>query len=460
MAQQQRPPVQKNDELVVTIESLTSEGQGVARVEGYAVFIVGALVGEEVKAHVIKVMPSYAIAKAIEIKKPSPDRVRPACPVFAQCGGCSLWHLSYPAQLRQKQRWVEDALVRLGGFASVPMQPIVGMEDPTRYRNKGSFPFGAAGSGAVFGFYAERSHRLVPFSDCLIQDEQIVDAARRVAAWANTSGIPVYDETTGEGQLRHVVARTTADGELMVVVVTKGQLKKKDDMLSFLEGCDSVWHNENPRETNVVFGERFTLLSGKPALTETIGEKRFSVSPQSFLQVNRVQTQALYEIARTFLAPKPEETIVDAYCGVGTIALLLADDCRRVIGVEQVAPAVEDAKANAKTNGVANAEFVCGNVEDVLPRLFSEGERIDAIVLDPPRKGCEEAALAAIAQSGISRVVYVSCNPATLARDCKYLCAHGFALFAVRPLDMFPQTCHVETVVLMERARESVDQAG
>jgi len=451
MSAKMRPPVEKNDDLVVTIESLSNEGQGVARVNGYAVFVVGALAGEEVKAHIIKVSPSYAIAKAVEILTPSPDRVRPACPVFAQCGGCTLWHLSYPAQLRQKQQWVADALSRLGGFRDVPMQPIVGMEEPVRYRNKGSFPFGTIGNAAVFGFYAERSHRLVPFSDCLIQDERIVDAARRVAAWANACGIPVYDETTGQGQLRHVVARTTAEGELMVTVVTKGQLKKSADLLSFLEDCDSVWHNENPKQTNVVFGERFTLLSGKPALTETIGDKRFLVSPQSFLQVNPMQTQRLYETAREFLAAAPDETVVDAYCGVGTISLLIAGDCRRVVGVEQVAPAIEDAKANALANGVANAEFLCDNVEEALPRLVANGEVIDAIVLDPPRKGCETAALDAIAASGAQRVVYVSCNPATLARDCKYLAENGFALSAVRPVDMFPQTCHVETVVKLCR---------
>ncbi len=451
MSPKQRPPVQKNDDLVLTIDALTNEGQGVARVDGYAVFVIGALAGEEVKAHVIKVMPSYAIAKAVEILTPSSDRITPACPVFAQCGGCTLWHLRYDAQLTQKQQWVEDALQRLGGFAEVPMQPILGMEEPVRYRNKGSFPFGVIGNAAVFGFYAERSHRLVPFSDCLIQDERIVDAARRVAAWANTFGVPVYDETTGGGQLRHVVARTTAGGELMVTVVTKGQLKKKDDLLSFLEDADSVWHNENPNQTNVVFGERFTLLAGKPALSETIGEKRFSVGPQSFLQVNPVQTQALYETARSFLAAKPDETVVDAYCGVGTISLLIAGDCARVIGIEQVAPAIEDAKANAAANGVANAEFLCGNVEDVLPGLFAREGGVDAIVLDPPRKGCEPAALEAIAKSGAKRVVYVSCNPATLARDCKLLAERGFSLSAVRPVDMFPQTCHVETVVLMTR---------
>jgi len=451
MAQKMRPPVEKNDDLVVTIESLTNEGQGVARVEGFAVFVVGALAGEEVKAHVIKVQPTYAIAKTVEIIKPSPDRVRPACPVFSQCGGCTLWHLSYPAQLRQKQQFVLDALTRLGGFSNVPLQPIVGMEDPSRYRNKGSFPFAMMGNAAVFGFFAERSHRLVPFSDCPIQDERIVDAARRVAAWANACGVPVYDETTGEGQLRHVVARTTAEGELMVTVVTKGQLKKKDDLLSFLEECDSVWHNENPKLTNVVFGEKFTLLAGRPALTETIGDKRFAVSPQSFLQINRVQTQVLYETAREFLAAKDTEIVVDAYCGVGTISLFIAEDCKRVIGVEQVAPAIEDAKANAAANRVKNTEFICGNVEDVLPRLFSRDGGVDAIVLDPPRKGCEEAALEAIAKSTAKRVVYVSCNPATLARDCKYLAEHGFTLSAVRPVDMFPQTCHVESVVLMTR---------
>ncbi len=451
MSPKMKPPVAKNDDIVVTIESLTNEGQGVARVDGYAVFVVGALAGEEVKAHVIKVAPSYAVAKTIEIIKPSPDRVEPACDVFSQCGGCSLWHLRYPAQLEQKQRWVEDALVRLGGFSDVPMQPIVGMDEPVRYRNKGSFPFGSSGSAAVFGFYAERSHRLVPFADCPIQDERIVDAARRVAAWANTCGIPVYNELDGSGQLRHVVARTNDEGECMVVVVTKGQLKKTDDLLSFLEGCDSVWHNENPKQTNVVFGEDFTLLSGKPALAEAIGEKRFSVGPQSFLQVNRVQTQALYETAREFLAAKPDETVVDAYCGVGTISLLIASDCARVIGIEQVAPAVEDAKANAADNGIENAEFLCGNVEDVLPRLVADGVTVNAVVLDPPRKGCGEAALEAIANSAATRVVYVSCNPATLARDCKYLAARGFALSAVRPVDMFPQTCHVETVVLITK---------
>ncbi len=446
--------MKKNEERILEVTALSSEGQGVARVDGYAVFVVGALANETVRAHVIKVTPSYAIAKTLEVLTPSPERVRPGCPVFAQCGGCTLWHLDYSAQLAQKQQWVRDALERLGGFQSVTMQPIVGMEEPKRYRNKGSFPFGMLGNAVVFGFYAPRSHRLVPFSDCPIQEESVVEAARRVAAWANDFGVPVYDETTGKGQLRHVVARATAEGGRMAVVVTRGPLKHRDDLLAYLEDFDSVWHNENPKDTNVVFGDRFTLLSGKPALTETIGDRRFSVGPQSFLQVNRIQTQALYEAAKEFLSPRPDETVVDAYCGVGTISLFVADGCHRVVGIEQVAPAVGDAKRNADENSVTNASFVCGNVEDVLPKMVAAGEKIDAVVLDPPRRGCDAAALEAIANSGANRVVYVSCNPATLARDCKLLAERGFSLSAVRPVDMFPQTCHVETVVLMSRVEK------
>lgn len=454
MPSHQNPPVKKNDDLTLSITALTSEGQGVARVEGYAVFVLGALPGESVRAHVIKVNPSYAVAKTIEILSASPERVEPLCPVAETCGGCGLWHLSYPAQLNEKRRWVADALQRLGGFAEPTVRLVLGMKEPVRYRNKGSFPFGVSGGAAVFGFFAERSHRLVPFSDCPIQEERIVDAARRVAAWANECGVPVYDEASGKGQLRHVVARTTADGACMVTVVTRGPLKRTDELLAYLDGFESVWHNENPAETNVVFGERFTLLSGEPQLVETVGEKRFFVSPQSFLQVNREQTGALYETAAAFLDPKPEETIVDAYCGVGTISLFVAEHCARVIGIEQVAPAIEDAKKNAIENEIANAEFLCGNVEDELPKLVREKTKIDAIVLDPPRKGCEEAALQAVAESGAKRVVYVSCNPATLARDCKFLAGKGFVLTAVQPVDMFPQTCHVECVASMTRGEQ------
>jgi len=449
-----RPPVRKNDDLTLTIESLTNEGQGVARVNGYAVFVTGALAGETVLAHVIKVTPSYAVAKSMQFVTVSPERVVPACQVFTQCGGCDLWHLSYPAQLRQKRQWVEDAFRRLGGFAETPVREVLGMEDPTRYRNKAGFPFGIVGDAAVFGFYAGRSHRLVPLFDCPIHDERVVDAARRVSAWANECGVSVYDETTRRGQLRHVVARVTSEDECMAVVVTRGALPHRDELLACLSDCGSVWHNENPNDTNLIFGERFTLLAGKPALTEIVCGKRFLVGPQSFLQVNRTQTRVLYETALSLLDPRPDETVADVYCGVGTISLLLADRCAGVIGIEQAAPAVEDARRNAQENGAKNVSFLCGGAKELLPRLVSEGRKIDALVLDPPRKGCAEAALSAVAASGAKRVVYVSCNPATLARDCRILAAAGFSPAVVQPVDMFPQTCHVETVVLITRVKE------
>ena len=447
----QRTPVNKNDDLTLTIEALTGEGQGVARVDGYAVFVPGALIGETVEAHVIKATASYAVAKLRNVLSAAHERVGPRCAVFGRCGGCAMQHLSYAGQLAAKQRQVSDALTRLGGLVDPPMRPILCMDDPWRYRNKGSFPFGAHAGAAVFGFYAGRSHRLVPLYDCPIQDERIVDIARRVAGWADEAGVAVYDEQTCRGTLRHVMARALTTGETMAVVVTNAPLGAAQSaaLVSALAGVDSVWHNLNPRATNVIFGERFSLLAGKPALTEVIGKLRFSVSPQSFLQINAVQAEALYEAAVSLLDPQPDETVVDAYCGIGTISLMLAARCKRVIGIEQVSAAVEDARQNAADNSVSNATFLCGDTEAVLPKLVSEGSPLHAILLDPPRKGCDERALAAVVQAAPQRIVYVSCNPATLARDLKYLCAAGYALSAVQPVDMFPQTSHVETIVLL-----------
>ena len=444
-----QPPVRKNDELTLSIDALTSEGQGIGRVEGFAVFVPGALPGEQVRAHVIKVTASYAVAKLIEAPAPAPERVRPACGAFPACGGCTLQHLDYAAQLALKRQTVADALERLGGFSAPPVAPTRGMADPWRYRNKGSFPFGADHGHAVFGFFSPRSHRLIPLVDCPIQDPRVVDIARRVAEWADSCAVAPYDETTRRGVLRHVMARVTSTGESMAVIVTAtDRLPHADALLSLLGDVDSVWHNVNARETNVIFGGTFRLLAGAPALSESIGGMSFSVSPQSFLQVNAQQTTVLYQEAARLLAARPEETIVDAYCGVGTISLLLSPAAGRVIGIESVPEAVEDARRNAAANGVENATFLTGNVEDVLPTLDA---RIDAVVLDPPRKGCDPRALDAIASTGATRVVYVSCNPATLARDCARLAAHGFRLVCATPVDMFPHTAHVETVVLLQR---------
>ena len=443
-------PFRKNQELVLEITGVTGEGQGVGRAEGVAFFVPLALSGETVRVHIIKVEKRFCIAKITEILNKSPHRVEPRCEAYDRCGGCALMHLDYAEQCKVKRTVVKDALERLGGFENVDVQPVCGMDEPWRYRNKGSFPFGTVDGAVCFGFFAERSHRLIPLFDCPIEDAHITAIARTVAEWAARNGVSVYDETTGQGTLRACMVRVTQDGARMAVVVTKGALPAKDALVRMLD-VESLYHNRNDRDTNVILGESFTLLKGASQLVETQNGLRFFVSPQSFLQVNPTQTRVLYEQAQKLLDPKPNETIADVYCGIGTISLTIARHAEKVIGIECVPEAIRDAKNNALQNGVGNADFLCGLAEDVLPKLIAGGQRIDAIVIDPPRKGCEPQVLDAIAASGVRRVVYVSCNPATLARDAKRLREYGFALAHVQPVDMFPHTQHVETVALITK---------
>ena len=442
----------KNQELVLDITGITSEGQGVGRSDGVAFFVPFALPGETVKAHIIKVEKRFCIAKIIEILKASEYRVQPVCEAFEKCGGCALMHLIYSEQLRTKTQIVKDALERLGGLSDVSVNDTIGMEDPWRYRNKGSFPIGCIDGAACFGFYAERSHRLIPLFDCPIEDARITALARTVTEWANRNHVPVYDEATGKGALRACMIRVTSTGERMAVVVTKGALPAKESLVRMLD-VESLYHNRNDRNTNVIFGDEFTLLKGKPQLVEKQGDLRFCVSPQSFLQVNPKATRVLYDEALRLLEPKPNETIADVYCGIGTISLAIAKHAGRVIGIECVPEAIEDAKRNAAENSIRNAEFFCGLAEEVLPDLIRKNMRPDAIVIDPPRKGCDERVLSAIAESGVDRIVYVSCNPATLARDAKYLIEKGYLVKSVQPVDMFPHTQHVECVTLITRNR-------
>ena len=438
-------PFQKNQELILEITGVTSEGQGVARSQGVAFFVPFALPGETVNAHIIKVEKRFCIAKIAEIVKPSDRRVAPICEAYEKCGGCALMHMDYAEQLKTKTQIVKDALERLGGFSGIEVHETLGMRDPWRYRNKGSFPIGRADGVVCFGFYAERSHRLIPLYDCPIEDARITAIARTVTEWATRNRIPVYDETSGKGILRACMVRITTSGERMAVIVTKGKLPAQESLLRMLD-VESLYHNQNDRNTNVILGDKFTLLKGVPQLIETQGELRFFVSPQSFLQVNPAQTRVLYDEALRLLDPKPNETVADVYCGIGTISLAIAKHAGKVIGIECVPEAIEDAKRNAEKNGVENAEFICGLAEDVLPSLVKKDMRPDAIVIDPPRKGCDERVLSAIAESGANRIVYVSCNPATLARDLKILAAHGFMIRHIQPVDMFPHTQHVETV--------------
>ena len=446
-----RYPVDKNEELELTCDSVTLEGAGVGRVDGFAVFVPGALAGERVRVHVIKVTASYAVGKLLEVVDSSLQRMEPLCPVYARCGGCAFGHVTYEEELRIKERQVVDALTRLGGLKDVPMWPILGMDQPERYRNKGAFPYGMTENGPSFGFYAPRSHRLVPVDDCLIEQGSVCRAVNAVKDWAARNSIPPYDERTGKGCLRHAVVRVTTSGKLMAVVVTRGELPQKKELVDALSFADSVYWNRNDRNTNVIFGDRFTLLSGMPTLQETLNGIVFEVSPRSFLQVNPIQTQKLYGAALELLAPRPNETVADVYCGIGTISLLLARQAGKVIGIEVVPEAVENARENAARNGIQNASFLCAPAEEALPKLVQEGLTIDCLTVDPPRKGCDPQVLDTILSSGAKRMVYVSCNPATLARDIKLLIAGGFSVQAVQPVDMFPRCGHVETVVLLTR---------
>jgi 23S rRNA (uracil1939-C5)-methyltransferase len=441
-----RPPIEKNEELELTIDSVTLEGSGVGRVDGFAVFVPGALIGERVRVHVIKATTSYAVGKLLEVTEPSSYRMEPACPVYARCGGCVFGHVTYEEELRIKERQVAEALTRLGGLSEVPLRPILGMDAPERYRNKGAFPYGRTDQGPAFGFYAPRSHRLVPVDDCLIEQKQVCQAVEAVKAWAERFHIQPYDERTGKGCLRHAVARVTTSGELMAVIVTKGDLPHRKELVEALSFANSVYWNRNDKNTNVIFGDSFTLLSGKSTLRETLCGLAFEVSSRSFLQVNPVQTQKLYGAALDLLAPQPSETVADVYCGIGTISLLLAQRAGKVIGIEVVPEAVEDAKENAARNGIRNASFLCAPAEDALPKLVAEGQIIDCLTVDPPRKGCDPQVIDAILASGARRMVYISCNPATLARDIKLLTAGGFTVQAVQSVDMFPRCGHVETV--------------
>ncbi len=448
-----RLPVAKNQELEMLVDGVTMEGVGIGRVDGFAVFVPGALAGERVRLHIIKVTASYAVGKLLEVVTPSSHRVVPLCPVYEKCGGCALGHVSYAQELRIKQEQVLSALTRLGGLSEVPIRPILGMDQPERYRNKGAFPYGMTDKGPAFGFYAPRSHRLVPVADCLIEQKQVCDAVNAVKKWAERYAVEPYDERTGKGCLRHAVARVTTSGELMTVVVTRGELAHRKELVEDLFFADSVYWNRNDKNTNVIFGDRFTLLSGKPTLRETLCGLAFEVSPRSFLQVNPVQTEKLYGAALALLAPQPNETVADVYCGIGTISLLLAQKAGQVIGIEVVPEAVENAKENAARNGIQNASFLCAPAEAALPQLVADGQTIDCLTVDPPRKGCDPQVIEAILASGARRLVYVSCNPATLARDVKLLVAGGFTVQAVQPVDMFPRCGHVETVALLSRRK-------
>ncbi|WP_141604073.1 23S rRNA (uracil(1939)-C(5))-methyltransferase RlmD [Terrilactibacillus laevilacticus] len=449
-------PVEKNQEVDVTFTDLTHEGAGIAKVEGYTLFVPGALPGEKGIVKIVKTKKGYGYAKLIEIKEKSTGRVDPPCYIYDQCGGCQLQHLSYKGQLKYKKQVVQDVLTRIGGIKDATVHDTLGMEDPWTYRNKVQVPVASQNGELIAGFFRKRSHDIVEMDKCIITEETIDEVIQEVKRIAKTCGITPYDEQKHRGILRHIMARIGVNtGEVMVVLVTR--TKDLPFRKSLIKGITeafpqvkSIVQNVNTKRTNAIFGNETQVLWGRDVIYDTIGDVKFAISARSFYQINPSQTKVLYDKALEYAKLSGSESVIDAYCGIGTISLFLAQKAGHVYGVEIVPEAIEDAKKNAELNQITNATFEAGQAEKVIPAWYDQGINADVIVVDPPRKGCDEALLHTMIEMKPKRIVYVSCNPATLARDLKVLVAGGFRTVEVQPVDMFPQTMHVETVALLE----------
>lgn len=452
--------LKKNDSIELEITGYTAEGSGVGRYENIAVFVPLAAVGDRLRVKILKTAKTYAFGKLEQILSPSPDRVRQDCSQFAKCGGCVYRHIDYAAELRAKEQRVRDAVERIGGFRDLPIRSIVGSANPDHYRNKAQLPIGkAAGKGITLGFYASHSHRLIPCEECFLQPAAFTAAMRAFQEWAIKTGEDVYNEATGKGRLRHLYLRQAgATGEIMVCVVVNGNgVHQEPELVELLRknvpGLKSVIINVNREKTNVVLGKKCRTVWGEDTITDMLCGLKFHISPLSFYQVNRDQAERLYTIAGEYAGLTGGETLLDLYCGTGTIGLSMAKKAGKVIGVEIVEQAVEDAKRNAERNGIANAEFLCADAAKAADMLKNRGVRPDVVVLDPPRKGCDSSLIETVVKMGPERVVYVSCDPATLARDLKIFAQQGYVPKELTPVDMFPRTSHVETVVLMSRTK-------
>lgn len=450
--------MRKDDLITVTIEDLSSEGLGVGHYDGMAFFIKDTVIGDVAEAKIMKLKKTYGYARLTRLITLSPDRIKARCPVARQCGGCQIQAMRYSAQLRFKEAKVRNNLIRIGKFEHPPMEPIISMEEPFRYRNKAQFPVGMSKDGRIIaGFYAGRTHAIIECEDCLLGVEENRVILDLVLEYMKEYHISPYEELTGKGLVRHVMIRKGfATGEVMVcLIVNDDSLPHVDalvERLRTIQGMASITLNINREQTNVIMGREIKLLWGQPYIEDTIGSVRFRISPLSFYQVNPLQTEKLYNKALEYAGLTGEETVWDLYCGIGTISLFLAQRAKQVYGVEIVPAAIEDAKANAALNGMTNAEFFVGKAEEVLPEKYEkEGITADVIVVDPPRKGCEESVLATMIQMAPKRIVYVSCDSATLARDLKYLCHHGYELTRCCPTDMFGNSVHVETVCKLSR---------
>ncbi len=457
----------KNDILNgIEITDMSTEGMGVGKADGYTLFVKDAVTGDVVDARVVKVKKSYGYARVERITAPSPFRVDPVCPHARQCGGCQLQALSYDEQLKFKQGKVRNSLIRIGGFEPSfidgIMEPVVGMEEPLRYRNKSQYPIGTDKNGdPVAGFYAGRTHDIIPCTDCMLGPSENREILDIILSHMKKHGIPAYDEKTGNGVMRHVLIRKGfVSGQIMVCLVIKrisGELPGQDELIEKLcevKGMASISVSINNENTNVIMGTEIHTLHGSDKIKDVLLGKEFEISPLSFYQVNPVQVERLYGTAIEYASLTGKEEVWDICCGIGTISLCMADKAGTVHGLEIVPEAIEDAKKNAAANGVLNVDFICAAAEEYLPAHKDE-IKADVVVMDPPRKGMDEAALSVVADMAPERIVYVSCDPATLARDLKYLAGRGYELKRVRCTDMFPQTVHIETVALLSKLSEA-----
>jgi 23S rRNA (uracil1939-C5)-methyltransferase len=453
--------IRKNDIFTIEITDLSEQGDGIGHTqEGYTLFVKDTLPGDRARVKVIKTKKNYGYARLEQLLTASPSRCEARCAVARSCGGCRLQHMRYADQLSFKENRVRELMTRIGGADDFEFLPIIGMENPWHYRNKAQYPVGVSRDGRVIaGFYAARTHSIVENDDCLIQMPQSVAVLRAVMSWMQRFHVTAYDEKTGRGLVRHVLTRIGYyTGEIMVCFVINGKkiphAQELIDALTQMDGMTGIVLNSNTRRTNVILGDTETLLWGRSRITDTIGDIRYEISAKSFYQVNPQQTEKLYRTAMEFADLKGTETVWDLYCGIGTISLSAARHARQVIGVEIVPQAVEDARRNALLNGIENAAFYEGKAEEVLPeKVEKEHVRADVIIVDPPRKGCAQSLLACMAKMAPEKIVYVSCNPATLARDAAYLRENGYRVEKVRCCDMFAQTTGVETVCLLSQRK-------